>query len=158
MKRGTLPFLKMTIVIIGTIILGLCLFLLPGTAKDAAEMNPEYAYLRFPVLIGLYITAIPFFLALYHAVKLLNYIESENAFSELAVVSLGHIKNCAITIMILYCFGVLLLALQNALHPGIAIIGIVIIFATLVISIFTAVLQELLRSAIEIKSENDLTV
>lgn len=158
MKQGTTTFLKIAIFIIGIIVLALCTFLLPGLANDAAEMNPEYAYLRFPVLIGLYITAIPFFLALYQALKLLNYIESENAFSDLSVMSLGHIKNYAISIIILYVIGIFLLALQNVLHPGIAIIGIVIIFATLVISLFAAVLQELLRSALEIKSENDLTV
>ena len=52
----------------------------------------------------------------------------------------------------------ILLVIQNALHPGIAIIGFVIIFATLVIAFFAAVLQQLLKSALEIKAENDLTI
>ncbi|WP_391115786.1 DUF2975 domain-containing protein [Psychrobacillus sp. L3] len=158
MKQSTTTFLKGTIFITGIIVLSLFTFLLPGLATDAAEMNPGYTYLRFPVLIGLYITAIPFFLALYHAWTLLNYIESENAFSKLSVMALGHIKSYAILIIILYVIGLFMLMLQNALHPGIAIIGTVIIFSTLVISVFAAVLQELLRSALEIKSENDLTV
>ncbi|WP_391209559.1 DUF2975 domain-containing protein [Psychrobacillus sp. L4] len=158
MKQSTTTFLKTAIFIIGIIVLSLFTFLLPGLATDAAKMNPEYAYLRFPVLIGMYITSIPFFLALYHAWKLLNYIESENAFSKLSVMALRHIKNNAISIIILYVIGLFLLVSQNALHPGIAIIGAVIIFATLVISVFAEVLQELLRSALEIKSENDLTV
>lgn len=158
MKRGTTIFLKITIFIIGAIVLALCLFWLPEQASKAAEMNPEYAYLRFPILIGLYMTAIPFFLALYQAWKLLNYIERGNAFSKSSVSSLRLIKNYAILIISLYGIGMLLLTLCNALHPGIAIIGIVIVFATLVISVFAAVLQELLRSALEIKTENDLTV
>ncbi|MGE7182489.1 DUF2975 domain-containing protein [Peribacillus sp. NPDC006672] len=158
MKRGTITFLKVTIFILGITILTMCLFWLPGLARDAAEIDPDYAYLRFPVLFGLYCTAIPFFLALYQAFKLLNYIESDDAFSRLAVISLGYIKKCAIAIIILYAIGILFLVSQSALHPGIAILGGVIIFATLVISLFTAVLQELLRSALEIKSENDLTV
>ncbi|MGC8074471.1 DUF2975 domain-containing protein [Salmonella enterica] len=39
-----------------------------------------------------------------------------------------------------------------------AIVGFVILFATFIILIFAAVLQELLESALRIKSENDLTV
>ena len=156
--RGTVTFLKVNIFIMGIIILALCLFWLPGLAKDSAEMNPEFAHLRLPVLVGLYFTAIPFFLAMYQAFKLLIFIESEIAFSELAVITLGHIKNCAITIIILYLIGIFLLLSQNALHPGIAIIGFVIIFTTLVISLFTAVLQQLLTSALKLITENELTV
>ncbi|PUB10368.1 DUF2975 domain-containing protein [Paenisporosarcina sp. OV554] len=107
---------------------------------------------------SVHFTAIPFFLAMYQGFKLLIFIESEIAFSELAVISLGHIKNCAITIIILYQIGIFLLLSQNALHPGIVIIGFVIIFTTLVISLFTAVLQQLLTSALKLKSENELTV
>ncbi len=42
--------------------------------------------------------------------------------------------------------------------PGIIIIGMIIIFASMVIAVFAAVLQRLLKDAIDIKSENDLTV
>ncbi len=42
--------------------------------------------------------------------------------------------------------------------PGIIIIGMIMIFASLVIAVFAAVLQRLLKDAIDIKSENDLTV
>ncbi|WP_219914085.1 DUF2975 domain-containing protein, partial [Bacillus paranthracis] len=38
------------------------------------------------------------------------------------------------------------------------IIGMIIIFASMVIAVFAAVLQRLLKDAIDIKSENDLTV
>ncbi|WP_407268482.1 DUF2975 domain-containing protein [Radiobacillus sp. PE A8.2] len=158
MKVGTINFLKVVVFIIGIITLCLCIFALPSLADYSANMNPEYAFLELPVLIGIYITAIPFFLALFQALKLINHIKSKNVFSELAVNSLKQIKNNAISIIVLYVIGMFSLAFLNALHPGIAIIGIVIIFATLVVSVFTAVLQELLKSAIIIKSENDLTV
>ena len=42
--------------------------------------------------------------------------------------------------------------------PGIILIGMVIIFASLVVAVFAAVLQRLLKEAIYIKLENDLTV
>lgn len=44
------------------------------------------------------------------------------------------------------------------LGPGIIVIGMVLIFASMVIAVFAAVLQKLLKVAIDIKSENDLTV
>ena len=61
-------------------------------------------------------------------------------------------------ISVLYVIGMILLGTQNALHPGIAIIGLVIFFASIVIMLFTAVLQELLKNVLKIKTENDLTI
>lgn len=158
MKIGTISFLRVSVFIISLITLGLCIFALPPLAKYSAQMNPEYAFLEVPVLIGIYITAIPFFFALFQALRLLGYIKSKNVFTELAVNSLKKIKNSALSIIVLYVIGLLLLFFLNALHPGIAIVSIVITFTTIVISFFTAVLQELLVVATNIKSENDLTV
>ncbi|MNF13629.1 hypothetical protein D3C80_2155360 [compost metagenome] len=42
--------------------------------------------------------------------------------------------------------------------PGIIVIGLILIFASTVIAVFAAVLQRLLKEAIELKSEIDLTV
>lgn len=42
--------------------------------------------------------------------------------------------------------------------PGVILIGMAVIFAAMVIAVFAAVLQKLLKEAIDIKSENDLTV
>nr|WP_241680324.1 DUF2975 domain-containing protein [Metabacillus mangrovi] len=150
--------MKGTIFIIGLTILSLCVFYLPNLARETAVTYPEYAYLKMPVLMGLYLTAIPFFLALYQALKILNYIKGKDAFTDLSVQSLGSIRNCAIAIIVLYVIGMIILTVLNALHPGIALMGLVIIFASLVIAVFSAILQELLRRAIELKSENELTV
>jgi len=158
MERGTTLFLKVAIFLIGITVLAMCVFLLPWLANDTAEMYPEFAYLQYPILIGLYITAIPFFIALYQALKLLNYIGNNNAFSELSVKALKHIKYCSVTISILYVIGIIFLISQNASHPGIVLIGLTIFFTSVVIAVFTAVLQKLLKNALEIKSENDLTV
>lgn len=72
---------------------------------------------------------------------------------------LKKIKYCAITISCLYVVGMPLFYLMaerdNA--PGIIVIGLITIFASMVIAVFAAVLQKLLKEAIDIKSENDLT-
>ena len=158
MKRKKIAFLKMSVFVIGCIILSLCVFLTPIFESQRWLTNPDYADVKLLLHVGLYVTLIPFFIALYQTLKLLNYIERKKVFSELAVNALRHIKNCAFTIIIIYVIGLFYAAVSNALQNGIALTGIVIIFSSFVISIFAMVLQELLRSAIAIKSENDLTV
>ena len=85
--------------------------------------------------------------------------DKNESFSELAVVALKKIKYCAVTIIVLYVLEMPFLYILNKVDdaPGI-LIGIVAIFASIVIAVFPSVLQKLLKSAIDIKSEVDLTV
>ncbi|MBU6081774.1 DUF2975 domain-containing protein [Allobacillus halotolerans] len=158
MKRGTTFFLKTTVFLIGIMILLLSAFFLPWLASYTASMYPEFAYLQYPVLIGMYVTAIPFFFALYQALKLLNYIDHGKAFTDQSLEALNSIKYCAILISGLYVIGTIFLISQSSLHPSVAIIGFIIIFTSVVIAVFAAVLQKLFKNALVIKSENDLTV
>lgn len=158
MKRGAVTALKAAIFAIGIVVLGLCIFALPSLAKSSAEMFPEFAYLRYPVLLGLYLTAVPFFYALYQAMKLLHFIDNRMAFSDLAVYTLVRIKYCASMISILYVIGMIFLLTQNALHPSIAIMGLVFLFSSIVIMLFSAVLQSPFKNALIMRLENELTV
>jgi hypothetical protein len=158
MKRGSTLFLRMAVFFIGTPVLALAIFGLTWLPKNPA--NPDYAYMLYPIVIGMYVSAIPFFVALYQAFKLLSFIDKNQAFSELSVKALKNIKICAMTISGLYLvilpFVFLVAELDDA--PGLVIIGMVPVFASMVIAVFAAVLQRLLKEAIDIKSENDLTV
>jgi hypothetical protein len=160
MKRGTTLFLKIAVILIGIPVLALCIFLVPEIAKFAAELYPDMTYIKYLVLIDLYASAIPFYFALYQAFKLLSYIDKNKAFSELSVRALTKIKYCAITISILYVPGLPFFYIAAKLEdaPGIMLIGLGIIFASTIIAVFAALLQRLLQEAIDIKSENDLTV
>jgi len=160
MKQGTTFFLKATIIVLGIVVLALCIFLVPEIANYAAELYPDKWYMKFLVYTEFYGTAIPFYIALFQALQLLSYIDKNIAFSGLSVGALKNIKNCAITISGLYVLGMPLFYLMADKDdaPGIIIIGLVIIFASIVIAVFAAVLQKLLQEAIHIKSENDLTV
>jgi hypothetical protein len=159
MKRETI-FLKSAVILMGFPVLALCIFLVPEIANFAAELYPDIAYMKYLVYIDLYAAAIPFYFALYQAFKLLSYIDKNNAFSELSVSALKKIKYCAITISSLYVVGMPLfyLVAEGDDAPGVILIGMVMIFASMVIAVFAAVLQKLLKNAIDIKSENDLTV
>ena len=85
MKRGSTNFLKIAVILLGIPILALCIFVLPILAKDAAESNSEFAYVVYGFVIVMYVSAIPYFVALYQAFKLLSYIDKNKAFSELSV-------------------------------------------------------------------------
>ncbi len=157
MKRETL-FLKVVVILLAVPILGLCIVVLPRVAMDVSDW--ELAYLVYPVLIGMYASAIPYFLALVQAFRLLNYIDQNNAFSALSVRALRKIKWCAVTISVLYVCSMPFFYLigEKDDAPGVILIGMTLAFAPLVIAVFAAVLQKLLQNAIDIKSEHDLTV
>ncbi|HDR4898228.1 DUF2975 domain-containing protein [Bacillus cereus] len=160
MKQGSTLFLKTAVILMGIPVLAMCIFLVPKIGHFAAELYPEMAYIKYLVFINLYATAIPYYFALYQTFKLLNYIDKNNAFSELSVKALKNIKYSALAISVLYVLSMPLfyLVAERDDAPGIIIIGMIIIFASMVIAVFAAVLQRLLKDAIDIKSENDLTV
>lgn len=160
MKRGTTLFLKIAVIFIGIPVLALYIFLVPEIADFAAELYPASAYIKYFVFIDLYAMAIPFYFALYQAFKLLIYIDKNQAFSDLSVKALKNIKYCAVVISILFVLGMPLFYMIAEVDdaPGIILIGLAMIFASMVIAVFAAVLQRLLEEAIHIKSENDLTV
>ena len=159
MKRETL-FLKVAVFLIGSPVLALCLFWVPSIVGDRSILDPEISLWRYPVMIGLYVTAIAFFMALFQSLKLLSFIDKSEAFSELSVRALKIIMTCAIIISAFYVavLPLLYVMADSSDAPGIIVIGLVILFASTIIAVFAAVLKKLLKNAIEIKSENDLTV
>ncbi|RFB14851.1 DUF2975 domain-containing protein [Bacillus sp. HNG] len=163
MKRSSTLFLKLAVIIMGIPVLALCLFLLPKIAKVAfgeATDGATLGYMVLGILTLMYISAVPFYIALFQAFKLLNYIDKNIAFSDLSVHALKKIRNCAITISCLYLaalpFVFIIAEWDDA--PGLVLIGMVVVGASMVIAVFAAVLKKLLQEAIRIKTENDLTV
>ncbi|KGA84149.1 membrane protein [Lysinibacillus fusiformis] len=156
MKRETL-FLKIAVFLMGLPVFALCIWVVPRVALVTAQHSPV---LTIAALLGVYATAIAYFVALYTTIKLLSYIDQNIAFSELSVKALIKIKYCAIVISSVYVVGMPLIyyAAEVDDAPGLILIGMVIIGASFVVAVFAAVLQKLLKNAIDIKSENDLTV
>lgn len=161
MKIKSTLFLKAVVIVLGLIVLALCIFALPSLWRGVgeAEVSIVVSSLRI-IIVGLYVSAIPFFIALFETLKLLGYIDKNTAFSDLSVEALKKIKYCAIAISVLYMGGVPLLypfaELDDA--PGLLLFGFAIACAPVVVAVFAAVLERLLKNAIEMKSENELTV
>ena len=163
MKRGSTLFLKIAVILIGIPVLALCIFLLPqiaSEANEAAERGWDFAYVVYGILMVMYISVIPFYFSLYQSFNLLSYIDKNQAFSKLSVRALKKIKNCAIIISGLYGVALPLVYIMAEIDdaPGLIVIGTIPIFASIVIAVFSAVLQRLLAEAIDIKTENDLIV
>lgn len=158
MKQGTTIFLKLAVLLIAVPILALCIFGIPWLAKN--PVNPIYAGALYPIVIIMYVSVIPFIVALYQAFRLLSYIDKNEAFSLISVRSLKTIKYCAIVISSLYfvMLPFVYVVAEKDDAPGLILMGMVPILASLVIAVFSAVLQRLLQEAIDIKSENDLVV
>lgn len=158
MKRGSTLFLKAAVFLIGIPVLVLCVVGLPWLLNN--PVNPEFAHMLYPIVTILYVSVIPFCIGLFQAIRLLSYIDKNKAFSVISVNALKMIKICAFSISILYVIMLpfIFLLAEKDDAPGLIIIGMVLIFAPLVVSVFAAVLQKLMQEAIEIKSENDLII
>lgn len=154
MKFSSTLFLKLAIVLIGAAALVLVVYFLPlGINSDLT------GYYR-PLLYGMYAPAVPFFIALHQALKLLGLIDQNQVFSKISVSILKKIKYCALVIAAMYTAGLpyIYYVADKDDAPGVAALGFVIIFASFVITVSAGVFQSLLQNAVDLKSENDLTV
>jgi len=158
MKRGATIFLRVVISLIAIAALVVCIFPLPRMVAQEAAKTPDTAYLVYLFLVGAYVMAVLFFVALYQAFKLLTYIDGNKAFSELSVRALRHIKHSAITISLLMVAGIAAVMVLSAGTgediAGIVMMGLIFTFASTVFAAIAAVLQSQVQKAIETKSES----
>lgn len=150
--------LKISVVLIALIIGILILFWLPNIANYMEEMFPECSFMKKPLLIGISSTGIPFYIAVFYVFKLIKLIEKDEVFTLLARDFLKVISKCSLAEIVLYFGGIVYLYINNAAHPSIVILGLLIMFAAFIIYIFIEILSELLLKAVEIKTENELTI
>lgn len=160
MKHVSTHFLRAVLAFIGLGALAVCVFALPEMWQGGSAEFPMASNAIFLIMMGLYATTIPFFVALWQALKLLKYIDQDKAFSGLSVKALRTIRQCAIAIAVLFLGGVpLLYPIADADDaPGLLIVGLVIACAPVVVAVFASVLHKVFQSAIEIQTENELTV
>jgi hypothetical protein len=158
LRQSSTLFLKIVISLIGILTLaGLIWF--PQTEGRAANLDLFGIY-KDPLIIYGFLASIPFFVALYHGFKLLGYVDQNQVFSEAAIKAVRTIKYCAITLSGAIVVGLLYIRLfakgEDAAGP--TAVGMFTTFACIVIATAAAVFERLLQNAVDIKSENDLTV
>ena len=161
MKKSSTVFLQVVIVLIG---IGTLTLMLWEPHLEGRNVNSTLfeIYFKDPFLAYAYTASIAFFVALYQAFKLLGYIEQNKVFSQAAVNALRTIKYCALSLVgFIVGAEAYLFIVQRKVEEDIAggvMIGLVMIFVSVVIATAAAVFERTLQNAVDIKSENDLTV
>jgi hypothetical protein len=159
MKRSSTIFLQVVIVLIGIGALALLLWEPRIEGRNAHATNFEI-YFKDPFLVLVYIGSIPFFVGLYQAFKVLGYAGQNKIFSQAAVNALRNIKYCALATIgfVLVEEIIIMLTHGNDDAAGGFFVGVLITFGSIVIATAAAMFERILQSAVDIKSENDLTV
>ena len=160
MKRGSTIFLQVVIALIGVGIFALLLWepQLEGRNVNATQFE---IYFKDPFLAYIYMAFVPFFVGMYQAFKMLGYARRDEVFSPRAVRALRVIKYCACLVAIfivgaeVYIF--IFVRGTDDVAGGV-MMGAFIIFVSAIIATAAAVFERILQNAVDIKSENDLTV
>lgn len=159
MKRTSIIFLQAVIVLISIVALAI-LIRVPLTEGRATNLDLFSIYFDPFILYG-YAASIPFFVALYKAFKLLGYIRQNKVFSSDSVKTLKGIKYCAIILGILIATAGLYIKIFHNKEDdpaGFLAICIVTIFVSIIVATAAAIFEKILQNAIDMKSENELTI
>lgn len=160
MRKAPIRFLQAILILIG---LGALAFLLlePHLEGRNAHATVLQVYFNDPFLLYVYTGSIAFFFALYQTYTLLGCAARNALFSKTSVRALRKITYCA---LILTAF-----ALGAEAHSffivrgtddvaGGVVMGFVLIVISLVVATTSTVFEKILERAVELQSENDLTI
>jgi hypothetical protein len=157
MKRGSTVFLQVIIMLIGV---GALAFMLWEPHVEGANAHATIFQMYFNSFMAyVFIASIPFFVALHQAFKLLGYVGRNKVFSAEAVKALRTMKYCALAII-----GFVAVSVIFMIHgdrddrPAGVFMRILVTFPSIVVATAAAMFERVLQNAVEIKSENDLTV
>ena len=159
MKRISIVFLQAVIVLIGILALAILVWF-PLTEGRATNIDLFGIYSDPFILYG-YAASTAFFVALYKAFKLLGYIGQNRIFSSNSVKSLTSIKYCAIVLSILIVTAGLYIRIFHSKEDdpaGFLAICILTTFVSVVVATVAAIFEKILQNAVDMKSENDLTI
>jgi hypothetical protein len=161
MKRNEVVFLQIVIVLIGVTAIALLLWQPQVEGVNKNKTNFEI-YFQDPFLALVYTGSIPFFVALYQAIRALWHVGRNQVFSTEVVKALRIIKYCALAIIgfvVLEELYILLSGSRDEENPGVPLfLGMLIVFPSIVVAAVAAMFERILQNAVEMKSENELTV
>ncbi|MDR2887482.1 MAG: DUF2975 domain-containing protein [Bacteroidales bacterium] len=159
MKRISTVFLQAVIVLISITALAILIWV-PLTEGRATNLDLFSIYSDPFILYG-YAASVAFFVALYKAFKLLEYIGQNKVFSSNSVGALKSIKYCAIVLSILIVAAGLYIRIFHNKEDdpaGFLAICIMTAFVSIVVATAAAIFEKIFQNAIDIKSENELTI
>ena len=157
MKRGSTIFLQAVIVLIG---IGALAFMIWEPHVEGVNAHATWFQMYFnSFVVYAFIGSIPFFVALYHAFKVLGYVRQNKTFSQATVNSMRIIKYCALALIGFVAVSVIfMVGGDREDRPAGLFMRILVTFPSIVVATATAISERILQNAVDLKSENDLTV
>lgn len=148
MKRGSIIFLQVAIVLLGLGVFALLLWepQLEGRNVNATQFE---IYFKDPFLAYIYLAFVPFFIGLYQGYRILGYARRGEMFSQPSVRAMRIIKYCALTtaIFILGAEAYLFIFIRGTDDiAGGVMMGLFIIIASAIIATAAAVSERYLRN------------
>lgn len=159
MKQKTLArWLKWVLVGVGLCGLALCLWVLPSYGRSLAARYPEFSYCYLPWLLFLWIAAVPCYIDLGLAWRVVRNIEADRSFSLENAGLLQHIAVVAAADAAFFFIMNIVYLLLGMSHPGITLLSFVATFVIVSVAVAAAALSHLVRKAAELQEQNDLTI
>jgi len=157
MKRSSTIFLQVVIVLIGV---GAFAFMVWEPHVEGANAHATLFQMYFNSFVAYaFIGSTPFFAALYHAFKVLGYVRQNETFSQATVNSLRIIKYCALALIGFVAVSVIfMIGGGREDRPAGLFMRILVTFPSIIVATAAAISERILQNAVDIKSENDLTV
>ena len=159
MKNIAILFLQGVIVLIGIVAISV-MIRFPMMEGRAQNLDLISIYFDAFILYG-YASSVAFFVALYKAFRLLGYIREDKLFSPNAVRTVRSIKYCTITLSVLIALaGVYIMIFHHKDDDPAGFLAMCIVFTFISVAVATAVavLERILQNAVDMKSENELTI
>jgi len=157
MKGSSTIYLQVVIVLIG---IGALAFMLWEPHVEGANAHATLLQMYFnSFVMYAFIGSIPFFAALYHAFKVLGYVRQNKTFSQATVNSLRIIKYCALALIGFVAASVIfMIGGDREDRPAGLFMRILVSFPAIIVATTAAISERILQNAVDLKSENDLTV
>ncbi len=159
MKKSSTIFLQVVICALGLGALALLIWEPQLEGVNAHATNFEI-YFKDPFIALVYLGSIPFFVALYKAIRVLGLSGSNQIFTQPAIDALRTIKKCALLIIGFVVIEEIVIMLNhgNDDPAGGVFMGVLITFGSVVVAVAATMFERILQKAVDLKSENDLTV
>ncbi|MEK7505703.1 MAG: DUF2975 domain-containing protein [Patescibacteria group bacterium] len=152
-KRSSTILLQVVVVLIG---IGALAFMLWEPQIEGRNVHATLFQIYFndPFLAYAYTASIAFFVALYQAFKILGYIGENKTFSQATVKAMRTIKYCARTLVgfVVAAEAYLFIVRPEEDIAGGVFMGLLMIFVSGVTAIASAMFEQILQNAVDIKS------
>lgn len=158
-KGASTVFLQVVVVLVAIVAL-IILIRFPQLEGRAQNLDLISIYSDPFILYG-YAASIVFFVALYKAFKVLEYIRQNRLFSLDSVKNLRSIKYCAIILAVAIAMAGVYVRIFHADDDdpaGFVAMCIIATFISIAVATAVAVLEKILQNAVDLKTENDLTI